>query len=96
MITEYVKVDFWLLREYNLDYATQREVPQDQVRMFMACKRNVIRRGKCTGYHNVKRMIERMQGVVDDGLLTHFARVMILGAPNYFVTESSQKNALLH
>ena len=45
-------------------------------------------------------MTERMQGLVvlliDDDLLTHSARVMIIGAPNHSLPKPSREYDLLH
>ena len=37
MILEYKHVDFSKLQEYDLDYALQTEIPDDWIKMFMAC-----------------------------------------------------------
>ena len=37
MILEYKNVDFSTLRDYDLDYASQTEIPGDRIKLFMAC-----------------------------------------------------------
>ena len=106
MIREYKKVDFSRLREYDLDYALQKEIPRDTVRMFMACLfhfdlsvANVMRyvgNNYTGGYREVEASIRKMRGLVDDDLLTLYAKVMTFGAPSHFVAESTRENALLH
>ena len=37
MMIEYQSVDFSGLREYDLSYASQEEIPKETIRLFMAC-----------------------------------------------------------
>jgi len=106
MIIAYKSVDFSKLREYNLDYASQQEIPRDRVQMFMACLfhydlsvANVMRyigNNYTGGYRTVEQMVDRMRGLVDDDLLTQYIRVMTVGAPAHFNAETSRENAMLH
>ncbi len=100
------RIDFSQLREYDLAYASQTEIPQQRVKLFMACLfhynlsvASVMRyagNNYTGGYRNVRKMVDKMRGLVDDELLTHYIRVMELGAPAYFVAESTRENAMVH
>ena len=100
------RIDFSKLREYDLAYASQTEIPPERVKMFMACLfhynlsvASVMRyagNNYTGGYRNVRKMVDKMRGLVDDELLTHYIRVMELGAPAYFVAESTRENAMTH
>ena len=106
MMIEYQSVDFSELREYDLNYDSQEEIPKERIRLFMACSfhfdlsvANVMRyvgKNYTGGYRNVEESVSKMRGLVDDDLLTLYARVMTLGAPSHFVAESTRKNTLLH
>ncbi|KAL7530561.1 hypothetical protein ACHAXR_003565 [Thalassiosira sp. AJA248-18] len=106
MIPVYRRVDFSKLQEYDLNYATQKMIPRERVKMFMACLfhfdlsvasvMRYIGKNYTGGYRNVKASVENMRCHVDDDLLTLYIKVMTLGAPSYFVAESSRKNAPLH
>ncbi len=106
MMKIYSKVDFRPLREYNWNYASQKEIPQSRIKMFMACLfhydlsvANVMRflgKNYTGGYRNIEKAVQRMRGLVDDDLLTDYVRIMTVGAPAHFVAESSRENALLH
>ena len=47
-------------------------------------------------YCKIEESMEQMRGRVDNELLTHCTRVMTVGAPAYFVYETTQENAMLH
>ena len=47
-------------------------------------------------YRNVAERIEQLRGLIDDELLTLYARVMLVGAPAHFVAETTRENAMLH
>ena len=106
MIGYYSKVDFSKLREYDPNYATQKEIPSARIEMFMACLffydlrvANVMRyvgNNYTAEYRNVTKMIERIRGLVDDDLIGHYIRVMTVGAPAHFNYECTRENALLH
>ena len=106
MILEYKNVDFSTLRDYDLDYASQTEIPGDRIKMFMACLfhfdlsvANVMRyvgKNYTGAYRDVEASVEKMRGLVDDDLLAHYARVMTFGAPSHFVAETTRANTLLH
>ena len=94
---KYQSANFSELREYDLNYASQEEIPKERLQLFMAClfhfdpsMANVMRYigNKYTGgYCNVKASVNRMRGLVDDDFPTLYARVMTLGAPSHFVAE---------
>lgn len=103
----YAQIDFRPLRQYDLNYASQKEIPQDRIDMFMACLfhfdlsvANVMRYvgNNYTGsYRDVEKAVEKMQELgVDDDLITMYVRVMVLGAPAHMVAESTHENAVLH
>lgn len=106
MMKVYNTIDFTRLREYNWDYAEQSEIPKDRVLMFMACLfhydlsvANVMRflgNNYTGGFRNIKEAVAKMQGLVDDDLITEYVRIMTVGAPAHFVADSSRENALLH
>ncbi len=106
MISEYKNIDFSKLREYDLDYASQTEIPDNRIKLFMACLfhfdlsvANVMRyvgKNYTGAYRDVEASVERMRGLVDDDLLAHYARVMTFGAPSHFVAEATRENTLLH
>ena len=47
-------------------------------------------------WRDIQQRIERLRGLVDEDLLTLYARVMLVGAPAHFVAESTRENAMLH
>ena len=106
MISALRRVDFSKLQEYDPDYATQTEIPQERIKMFMACLfhydlsvANVMRyaNDNYTGaYRDIQASIDKMRGKVDDDLLELYAQVMLFGAPSHFVAESTRENFLLH
>jgi hypothetical protein len=106
MIAWFATVDFSPLREYDPNYATQREIPKERIKMFMACLfhydlnvANVMRyvdNNYTGGWRDINKMVAKMQGLVDDDLLEQYVRVMTVGAPAHFVAESTRENALLH
>lgn len=106
MMQYYATVDFTPLREYDENYARQKEIPKERVKMFMACLfhfdlsvANVMRyvgNNYTAGYRDVYKMVDRMRGLVDEDLLDHFVRVMLVGAPAHFNAETSRENFLLH
>ncbi len=83
MILEYKHVNFSKLREYDLDYAPQTEIPDDWIKMFMACLfhldlsvTNVMQyvgKNYTGAYHDVEANVEKMRGLVNDALLAHYA-----------------------
>ena len=105
-MTRYAHVDFRPLQDYDLDYASQKEVSQDRIDMFMACLfhfdlsvANVMRfvgKNYTAGYRDVEAAVKKMRGLVDDDLLAMYVRVMTVGAPAHMVAESTRENALLH
>ena len=106
MISEYKSVNFSKLREYDLDYALQREIPDSRIKSFMVCLfhfdlsvTNIMQyvgKNYTGAYRDVEASVERMRGLVDGELLAHYARVMMFGAPSHFVAEATQENTLLH
>ena len=102
----YENVDFSRLREYDLDYASRDEIPQERINMFMACLfrydlsvANVYRyagNNYTAGYRNMLKQIASIQGMVDEDLITQYIRVMTVGAPSHFNAESTRENAMLH
>lgn len=105
-LKKFSRIDFSSLREPDLEYASQKEIPTKKIQMFMACLfhydlslPNVMRYvgGNYTAaYRNITQMVEKMKGLVDDDLLTLYIRSMTVGAPVHMNAESSRENALLY
>ena len=84
MISEYKSVDFSELQEYDLDYASQTEIPDNRIKLFMACLfhfdlsvANVMRyvgKNYTGAYRNVEASVEKMRGLINDDLLAHVER----------------------
>ena len=98
---------FVKLREYDTEYAKKKEIPADRLNMFLACLihfdldvANVMRyagNNYTAGYRDVEGATARMRGLgIDEDLLTHYARIMLVGAPAHFVAEASREDAMLH
>ena len=41
------------------------------------------------GYRNIKASVKQVKDLVDDDLITMYARVMTLGVPTHFVAEAT-------
>ena len=106
MIKGYARVDFRPLRNIDTNYQSQKEIPRDKVKMFMACLfhynfsvANVYRyagNNYTASYCDVAGSIEKIRGLVDDDLLAHYAQVMLVGAPDHFNYKTTRENAMLH
>ena len=89
------QVDFRSLREYNPEWHSQTNISKEKSMKFMACLyhynfsvANVMRfaSNNYTGeYRRVPEMIAKLQGLVDNDLLTHYIRILTTGAPARFV-----------
>jgi hypothetical protein len=98
--------NFTGIQERDPKWASQTSLPPTRKRDFLACLLHYDMRvadvmrfagTEYTGaYRDISHRLSRLQGLVDPDLLSHYIRIMTVGAPAQFHGHSSRENALLH